>query len=144
MAYTLEDANRLRELMRAAPDKPPNQRRMDKQAIVRDIKDDIAAIVKRGYTLEEVAEMWAKKGGFEVTLPTLKSYLQRAKKTGTQGAGKAPRRPSSPRGNDGPRSAKPSAAKGAPLPAPGPDADERSSTPKSTQSEFIATDRKRL
>ena len=44
MAYTLEDANRLRELMRAAPDKAPNQRRMDKQAIVREVIDEI-----RGY-----------------------------------------------------------------------------------------------
>lgn len=144
MAYTLEDANRLRELMRAAPDKPPNQRRMDKQAIVREVMDDIEAIQKRGYTLEEVAEMWAKKGGFEVTLPTLKSYLQRAKKTGAKGAGKARRRPSPLRGNDRPRAARPAAAKADPVSAPGPDPDERSSAPKSTQSEFISTDRKRL
>ena len=140
MAYTLEDANRLRELMRAAPDKPPNQRRMDKQAIVREVKDDIEAIQKRGYTLEEIAEMWATKGSFEVTLPTLKSYLQRAKKTGAQGAGKAPRRPSSPRAGERSRAAQPNAAKADPVPARGAEADERPSAPKSTQSEFITTD----
>jgi hypothetical protein len=144
MAYTLEDANRLRELMRAAPDKPPNQRQMDKQAIVREVMDDIAAIQKRGYTLEEVAEMWAKRGSFEVTLPTLKSYLQRAKKTGAKGAAKAPRRPSSPRASERPCAAQPTAPKSDPAPARGADSDERSSATKSTQSEFIATDRKRL
>jgi hypothetical protein len=144
MAYTLEDANRLRELMRAAPDKPPNQRRMDKQAIVRDVIDDIEAIQKRGYTLEEIAEMWATKGSFEVTLPTLKSYLQRARKTIARGAGKAPRRPSSTRASERPRAGQPTAAKADPAPALGTDADERPSDPKSTRREFISTDRRKL
>jgi hypothetical protein len=141
MAYTLEDANRLRELMRAAPDKPPNQRRMDKQAIVREVIDEIETIQKRGYTLEEVAELWAAKGKFEVTLPTLKSYLQRARKTSAKGAGKAPRR-SSPQGaSERPRSEKPRAVLAPSRPA---DAETSGGVPKSTQSEFIATDRKRL
>ena len=83
MAYTLEDTNRVRELMRAAPEKAPNQRRTDKQAMVAEAIDDIEALQKRGYTLEEVAELWAK-GGIEVTLPTFKSYLQRARKTRSQ------------------------------------------------------------
>jgi hypothetical protein len=48
MTYTLEDGLRLRALLRAAPDKDPNQRRMDKQAIVKFVIDDIAAIQERG------------------------------------------------------------------------------------------------
>jgi hypothetical protein len=87
--YTLEHANRLRELMRAAPDKDPNQRRMDKQAIVKHVVDEITALQERGYTLEEVAEMLST-GGVTLTLPTLKSYLSRtrkaSRKTGKSGA----------------------------------------------------------
>jgi len=143
MAHTLEDANRLRELMQAAPEKDPNQRRMDKQAIVAEVLDGIEAMQKRGYTLEEIAELWAT-GGFELTLPTLKSYLQRARKTRAKGAAKAPRRSSLPRASAPARAEKPRAAKAAAVPSRGVDADSPSSAPKSTQSEFIATDRKRL
>lgn len=144
MAYTLEDANRLRELMRAAPDKPPNQRRMDKQAIVRVVMDDIAALQARGYTLEEIAEMWASRGAFEVTLPTLKSYLQRARKTSGKGAGKAPLRPSAAKTVEPVPAEKPSPAKAAPAPSRGVDAEAASNAPKSTKSEFITTDRPKL
>ncbi len=143
MTYTLEDGHRLRALLRAAPDKEPNQRRMDKQAIVKFVIDDIAAIQARGYTLEEVAELLAT-GAFKVTLPTLKSYLQRARKTSAKGAAKAPRHSSPPTAGGADRTEKPSAAKAAPAPSRGGDADPAPSAPKSTQSEFIATDRKRL
>jgi len=139
MAYTLEDANRLRELMRAAPDKAPNQRRMDKQAIVREVIDEIAAMQERGYTLEEVAELWAT-GGFEVTLPTLKSYLQRARKTRAKGADKAPRRSSAPRASERARIEKPNTAKATPAPSRAGKADGAPSAPKSTHSEFTTTD----
>jgi hypothetical protein len=139
MAYTLEDANRLRELMRAAPDKAPNQRRMDKQAIVAEVIDEIEAMQKRGYTLEEVAELWAK-GGFEVTLPTLKSYLQRSRKTRAKGAVKAPRPSSAPRASERARIEKPGTAKAAPASSRAGNADGAPSAPKSTQSEFMTDD----
>ncbi len=139
MAYTLEDANRLRELMRAAPDKAPNQRRMDKQAIVREVIDEIAAMQERGYTLEEVAELWAT-GGFEVTLPTLKSYLQRTRKTRAKGAVKAPRPSASPTARERVRAEKPNTAKAAPAPSRAENTDGGPSAPKSTQSEFMTDD----
>src|SRR5450432_4789638 len=56
MAHTLEDANRLRELMQAAPEKDANQRRMDKQAIVAEVLDGIEAMQKRGYTCPPKAQ----------------------------------------------------------------------------------------
>jgi hypothetical protein len=144
MAYTLEDANRLREIMRAAPDKAPNQRRMDKQAIVKEVMDDIAAIQERGYTLEEIAEMWGKKGGVEVTLPTLKSYLQRARKTSGKGAPKAPRRSSSSTHLKEAAAKMAKSERAAPQAPKGPAAASSEGAPKSTHSEFITTDRVRL
>jgi hypothetical protein len=139
MAHTAEDANRVRELMRAAPDKAPNQRRMDKQAIVAEVIDDIEAIQKRGYTLEEVAELWAT-GGVELTLPTLKSYMQRARKTRAKGAGEAPRPSSVPTAKKPARAAKPVTAKAAPAPARAGNVDGAPSAPKSTRSEFMTDD----
>lgn len=143
MAYTLDDANRIREQMRAAPEKAPNQRRMDKQAIVADVIDDIEGMQKRGYTLEEVAELWAK-GGIGMTLPTLKSYMQRARKTRAKGAGKALRRSSPPPVAGRTRAVTPNVPKAVPPPSRAENADAAPSAPKTTQSEFMSTDRKHM
>jgi hypothetical protein len=139
MTYTLEDGLRLRALLRAAPDKDPNQRRMDKQAIVKFVVEDIAAIQARGYTLEEIAELLAT-GNFEVTLPTLKSYLQRTRKTRAKGAAKAPRPSSPPTARERARAAKPDPTKAAPSPSRAENGDGVPSAPKGTQSEFTTTD----
>ena len=139
MTYTLEDGNRLRTLLRAAPDKDPNQRRMDKQAIVKFILEDIAAMQARGYTLEEVAEL-LRTGSFEVTLPTLKSYLQRTRKTRAKGAVKAPRPSSPPTAREPARVEKPNPTKAAPVAARAGNGDGVPSAPKSTQSEFMTDD----
>lgn len=139
MAYTLDDANRVRELMRSAPEKAPNQRRMDKQAIVAEVIDDIEAMQKRGYTLEEVAELWAT-GGVELTLPTLKSYMQRARKTRAKGAGKASRLSSAPRASEPARAEKPNPSKAAKAITPAENARGTSSAPKRTQGEFMTDD----
>jgi hypothetical protein len=90
MEYTVESARRLAEELRAIPPKDPTQRRLDKQGMVRELAAEIVALQERGYTIEEVAESLRGRG-FEITTPTLKNYLQRAKSTGAR-AGKA-RRP---------------------------------------------------
>jgi len=77
-AYTLEEANEIVEALRALPAKDPSQRRLDKQAVIRHIVDEIKALQERGYALEEVASILTGKG-VELTTPTLKSYLQRAR-----------------------------------------------------------------
>jgi hypothetical protein len=89
--YTLEDANKVAALLRAAPAKDPNKRRMDKQSIVKRVVDEIGALQERGYTLEEVAELLST-GGLKLTLPTLKSYLSRARKASAKGVKKGPER----------------------------------------------------
>jgi len=91
MEYTLESARRLAEELRAIPPKDPAQRRLDKQAMVRELAQELIALQQRGYTIEEVAGSLRERG-LEITTPTLKNYLQRAK----SGVAKArkPRRPS--------------------------------------------------
>jgi len=76
--YTMDEANSIVEALRALPAKDPSQRRLDKQAVIRHIVDEIKALQERGYALEEVASILTDKG-VELTTPTLKSYLQRAR-----------------------------------------------------------------
>jgi hypothetical protein len=90
MEYTLETARRLAEELRAIPAKDPSQRRLDKQAMVRELAQELIALQQRGYTVEEVAESLRGRG-FEITTPTLRNYLQRAKNAGAKG--RKPRRP---------------------------------------------------
>ena len=78
MDYTLESAERMAEKLRAIPAKDPSQRRLDKQGMVRHLASEILALQQRGYTLEEVAES-LRGHGLDITTPTLKNYLQRAK-----------------------------------------------------------------
>jgi hypothetical protein len=76
--YTVEEANEIVEALRALPAKDPSQRRLDKQAVIRHIVEEIKGLQERGYALEEVASILTGKG-VELTTPTLKSYLQRAR-----------------------------------------------------------------
>src|SRR5262252_2637036 len=86
MDYTLETATQLAEELRAMPAKDPSQRRLDKQAMVKHLTQEITALQERGYTIEEIAES-LRGHGLDITTPTLKNYLQRAK----GGGGKARR-----------------------------------------------------
>jgi hypothetical protein len=94
MEYTLESTQRLAEELRAIPPKDPAKRRLDKQEVVRELAQEIVALQQRGYTIEEVAESLRGRG-LEITTPTLKNYLQRAK--GKDGKRRKERRPPGPR-----------------------------------------------
>jgi len=94
MEYTLETARRLAEELRAIPAKDPSQRRLDKQAMVRELAQELIALQQRGYSIEELADSLRGRG-FEITTPTLKNYLQRAKNSGAKR--RKARRPLGPR-----------------------------------------------
>jgi hypothetical protein len=93
MDYTLEAARRLAEELRAIPEKDPSQRRLDKQGMVRELAEELIALKKRGYTMEEIADSLRGRG-LDITTPTLKNYLQRAKGGGRKS--KKARRPAGP------------------------------------------------
>jgi hypothetical protein len=87
MPYTVELGHEMIEKMRAMPPKDPAKRRVNKQGLIRLLAQEIAALQERGYTIEEIVESlhgW----GLDITTPTLKSYLQRAK--GRKARQKAP------------------------------------------------------
>src|SRR5262245_5284236 len=75
--YAVEMADRIAGELRALA--ATDRRRLRKQAVVRRLKQPITIVQQRGYTLEEIAEKLTE-WGLEITAPTLKSYLQRAKR----------------------------------------------------------------
>ena len=101
MDYTVENANRLAAELRAIPPKDPAQRRLDKQGMVRLLAEEIIALQQRGYTIEEVAESLRGRG-LDITTPTLKNYLQRAKGKSEKRSKSKPRA-TMPAGRDGVR-----------------------------------------
>jgi hypothetical protein len=94
MTYTLEETEGMVSALRALPPMDRSKRRLTKQAVVKQMAREIASLQARGYTIEQVVES-LHGVGFEITTPTLKSYLQRIKKRNGK---KTPRRqpPSSP------------------------------------------------
>jgi len=78
MSYTFEKAEEMARALRTLPAIDQSKRRLSKQALVKHLVAEIAALQKRGYTIEQVVES-LHGVGFTITTPTLKSYLQRAK-----------------------------------------------------------------
>ena len=76
MTYTLEQTEEMVNALRALPAMDGSKRRLNKQAVVKHMAREIAALQARGYTIEQVVES-LNGVGFEITTPTLKSYLQR-------------------------------------------------------------------
>jgi hypothetical protein len=143
MEYTVEEVDRVAAALLALPAMEPSKRKLDKQGAVTRLKEQIAALQQRGYTLEQIAESMTTLG-LEITTPTLKSYLQRSKKAGKRGANKASRRPASPTVRTQAGTVKATAEKAGSPTASGARATPVDATPKTTRSEFIATDRERL
>ena len=78
MTYTLEQTDGMVSALRALPAMDSSKRRLTKQAVVKRLAREIAALQTRGYTIEQI--VGCLHGiGLEITTPTLKSYLQRVK-----------------------------------------------------------------
>lgn len=78
MRISREQIEQLRAALKKAPEAPPGGADTTKQEAVRLLAGEIQALQQRGYSLEQVAEMF-RNGGLVLTTPTLKCYLSRAK-----------------------------------------------------------------
>lgn len=86
--FTNEDIDRVRTMLKAAPEKQKVPAPLTAREMVNSIKAEINDLQKRGYTFEEIAEMI--RSGFNLEslgASTLKQYL--AKKRPTSKAPKA-------------------------------------------------------
>lgn len=75
MKYTTEQLEAIAAKLR---DMPPIEKEHSKQEAVRVLSKEIAALQKRGYTLDQISET-LRGEGMSIATPTLKNYLQRAK-----------------------------------------------------------------
>jgi hypothetical protein len=91
MTYTLEQTEEMVSALRALPAMDSSKRRLNKQAVVKHMARELAALQARGYTIEQVVES-LHGVGFQISTPTLKSYLQRVKKRNGKDAPKRQRR----------------------------------------------------
>lgn len=66
------------EMARNAPPAPPSETDVSKQEGVRLLVPAIAEFRRKGYSMQQIADSF-RGVGFELTTPTLKSYLARVK-----------------------------------------------------------------
>jgi hypothetical protein len=78
MTHTLAQTEEMMRALRALPAMDSSKRRLTKQAVVTLLARELASLQARGYTMEQIAEC-LRGMGFEISTPTLKSYLQRVK-----------------------------------------------------------------
>ena len=91
MGLSRDQVEQLRSTLRAVPKAPTAGVDTTKQEAVKLLAREIEGLQRRGYSLEQIAEM-LKGGGLIVSTPTLKSYLSRAKTTRERAKGAGPRR----------------------------------------------------
>jgi len=138
MKYTFHTAEELAKKLRELPPADISKRRMTKQAIIRHLAAEIAAMQERGHTLEQVAECLCGFG-LTITTPTLKSYLQRTRKRQR----KHSRKTRSSTVSRAPETEKTADSEARPTTRTVPRGSP-STTQGGTQAEFIAKDRERL
>lgn len=81
MKYTQEKIEEIAKRLRALP--PVDKKKIEHSRLetVRMLRGEISAMQKRGYSLDQIAET-LRGEGLDIVTPTLKSYLQRVKKSG--------------------------------------------------------------
>ena len=96
MPLTRARIAQIAEKLRSLPPAPPEEANTTKQEAVRLLAREIATLQRRGFSLEQIVAS-LKGEGLDLSTPTLKSYLSRAKaaKVRRPGAPSSPR-PSTP------------------------------------------------
>jgi hypothetical protein len=92
MKYTTEQLEVIAAKLRDMQPVEKKKQEHSKQEAVRVLSKEIAALQKRGYTLDQISET-LRGEGLVIATPTLKSYLQRtkpAKKAPVQAPGDTP------------------------------------------------------
>ncbi len=78
MGYTNEKLEAIAAKLKTMPVIEKKKQEHSKQDAIKLLSKEIAALQKRGYTLDQIAET-LRGEGLDITTPTLKSYLQRIK-----------------------------------------------------------------
>ncbi|SDC19682.1 hypothetical protein SAMN05216345_101886 [Cupriavidus sp. YR651] len=78
MKYTSEQIDTIASKLRQMPEVKNKRQDHSKQEAVKILLKEIAAMQKRGYSLDQISET-LRNEGLNIATPTLKNYLQRAK-----------------------------------------------------------------
>ena len=78
MGYTAAQVEEIVSKLRELPAIEPPPKDLTKQEVVKMLAREIKSLQKRGYSLEQIASS-LKGEGLDISTPTLKSYLQKAK-----------------------------------------------------------------
>lgn len=78
MGYTAAQVEEIASKLRELPTIEPPPKDLTKQEVVKMLAREIKSLQKRGYSLEQIANS-LKGEGLDISTPTLKSYLQKAK-----------------------------------------------------------------
>lgn len=133
MGYKVAQIDELQKKLQELPEVNDIEREVTKQEAIRRMADTISQLQARGYSMEKIAEILTTSG-LQISVPTLKSYLTRAKrmtrdKPRRKGAAKSA--PSST-----PRGATPQASSG-PQPAQPATKTNDGSSPQARSSSFM-------
>lgn len=83
MGYTVEQVEEIASKLRALPAIEPPPKDLTKSDVVKMLAKEIKSLQKRGYSLEQIASS-LKGEGLDISTPTLKSYMQKAKAPGVR------------------------------------------------------------
>ena len=75
-SFTVEQVGAAKAQLSALPERPQKPKPLNLAQSIREMKSEIQAALKRGYTLEDIAQS-LKDNQFEVGVPTLRAYLYR-------------------------------------------------------------------
>lgn len=79
MGYKVAQIDELQKKLEELPEVNDIEREVTKQEAIRRMADAISQLQARGYSMEKIAEILTTEG-FHISVPTLKSYLTRAKR----------------------------------------------------------------
>jgi hypothetical protein len=85
MGVSIEDIEALRRELEALPRHQPQS--VSKQDAVALLAKQLGAAQRRGYSADELAQMFANRG-ISINAPTLRGYLQRSRRRGARTSGK--------------------------------------------------------
>lgn len=89
--YSVDTIEKLKESLREKESQPVKKQQLSKLEAVKMLAGEIKELQKRGYTLEQVCE-FLREGGIDISTPTLRNYLQRAKEKKRAASGETTRK----------------------------------------------------
>lgn len=131
MGYKVARIEELQQKLAELPEVDDFEREVTKQEAIRRMASTISSLQNRGYSMEKIAEILTSEG-LQISVPTLKSYLTRAKRVSRN----KPRRKSSAKTtpSSAPRGATPKASSSPPSAPARPAAETKDGSPPQVRS----------